>query len=71
MAKAYAGEQALRQAEVSRSSSNQNRRCRVRHILLSPKFFPKYLFDHKQAEEVEQTHAVSPVEKRNPANVTP
>jgi hypothetical protein len=27
--------------------------------------------DHKQAVEEEQTHAVSPVEKRNPANVSP
>ncbi len=62
-AKAGTGEQTLRQAGFPGLSSDPNRTCRVRHILISPKIFSKSIFDHKQAVEVEQTHAVSPVEK--------
>jgi len=69
-AKAGTGEQTLRQAGIPGLSSDQNRTCRVRHILISPKIFSRTPFDHKQAVEVEQTHAVSPVEKGNPANVS-
>ena len=47
-----------------RLSSDQNRACRVRHILISPEIFIIiHVIDHKQAVEEEQTHAVSPVEK--------
>ena len=62
-ANAGTGEQTLRQAGIPGLSSDQNRTCRDRHILISPKIFSKTKIDHKQAVEVEQTHAVSPVEK--------
>ena len=62
-ANAGTGEQTLRQSGIPDLSSDQNRPCRDRHILISPKIFSFTKIDHKQAVEVEQTHAVSPVEK--------
>ena len=54
-----------------RLSSDQNRACRVRHILISPEIFSYSMIDHKQAVEEEQTHAVSPVEKEESSQRQP
>ncbi len=62
-ANAGTGERTLRQAGIPGLSSDQNRTCRDRHILISPKIFSLTKINHKQAVEVEQTHAVYPVEK--------